>query len=203
MTYLPYVILKAYKNDPTNKNLTFEHNGEKFMLEPVVKNDNVVKVLAEWRNKFYDAFPSRFKVTIDGTGNWLQKQVIDNEDRFLFLIKKNGDILGHLGFFRFSKEENSCEVDNVVKGTEGYPGLMTMALNRMIDFAFKELQLSSLSLRVFADNERAIRLYEKCGFKGQKKIPLSRKGTDELYSWEECEDDSKAQRFFLQMILFH
>lgn len=201
MKYLPYEILKTFKKDPFKNYLEFEFNGVNFILQPVINNEDIVAKLANWREKFYDAFPSRFQVTLEGTANWLQKQVIENDDRFLFLIKENSNILGHLGFFRFNKEENSCEIDNVVKGVDGYSGLMTTALREVIEFAFNKLRLSKLSLRVFSDNERAIRLYKNCGFKEQKLIPLLREGTDEIYSWQECENPSKAQRFFLQMIL--
>lgn len=44
-------------------------------------------------------------------------------------------------------------------------GYGTMAARLMIRYAFEEMGLHRLFLRVFADNTRAIRSYEKAGFK--------------------------------------
>jgi len=44
-------------------------------------------------------------------------------------------------------------------------GYGTMAARLMIRYAFEEMDLHRLFLRVFADNTRAIRSYEKAGFK--------------------------------------
>lgn len=43
-------------------------------------------------------------------------------------------------------------------------GFGSMATRLAIDFAFKDLNLSRISLHVFADNDRAINLYKKMGF---------------------------------------
>lgn len=44
-------------------------------------------------------------------------------------------------------------------------GLGTEAARRLLIFAFDELGLHRISLRVLSINERAIRSYEKCGFR--------------------------------------
>lgn len=43
-------------------------------------------------------------------------------------------------------------------------GQGTEAVRRVLGYAFAELKLHRVSLRVLADNERAIRSYQKCGF---------------------------------------
>jgi RimJ/RimL family protein N-acetyltransferase len=43
-------------------------------------------------------------------------------------------------------------------------GFGTEATKRVLQFAFSDLKLHRVSLRVLADNERAIRAYRKCGF---------------------------------------
>jgi RimJ/RimL family protein N-acetyltransferase len=43
-------------------------------------------------------------------------------------------------------------------------GAGTEAARRVLSFAFSELRLHRVSLRVLAINERAIRSYKKCGF---------------------------------------
>lgn len=44
-------------------------------------------------------------------------------------------------------------------------GIGTEAARRVLSFAFSELKLHRVSLRVLAINERAIRSYQKCGFR--------------------------------------
>jgi RimJ/RimL family protein N-acetyltransferase len=44
-------------------------------------------------------------------------------------------------------------------------GLGTQAVRSLVDFAFRDLNLHRVSLHVFATNTRAIRAYEKCGFR--------------------------------------
>lgn len=43
-------------------------------------------------------------------------------------------------------------------------GCGTEAVKLLLDYAFKDLNLERVYLHVFADNERAVRTYEKCGF---------------------------------------
>lgn len=43
-------------------------------------------------------------------------------------------------------------------------GLGTEALKLMLEFGFKNLGLYKIKLEVQAENHRAIRVYEKCGF---------------------------------------
>lgn len=197
--YFPYEKLNEIKK--SNYELSFFYNDKNLKLKSVSTTDEEIFKIACWREKYFDAFPGKFYVTYSGTKTWLQKQVLDNEDRFLFMIFDDNEILGHLGFFRFNQENNSCEIDNVVKGTEGYKGLMTKALNLVCSFAFDELKLNYLTLRVFDDNEKAKKLYERCDFKQKKLIPLKKKyNNDIFYDWIETEENS-AERYFCEMIL--
>ena len=57
-------------------------------------------------------------------------------------------------------------------------GVGTALMNAIIDIADNWLMLIRLELCVYADNERAIHLYEKCGFKkeGLKRLAAIRNG---------------------------
>lgn len=198
--YYPYEKLFSIKQNK-NFSIDFLFNGKKMKLVPVKGTDEEIFKIGSWREKFYDAFPSKFYVSFAGTKNWLINQVIENEDRLLLIIKEDEKILGHLGYYRFNQKENSCEIDNVVKGVEDYKGLMSLALEKVIIFAFEELKMSYLTLRVFNDNEKAKRLYKRCGFEEKRLIPLAKKyNSENCYSWIET-DDKHAERYFCEMIL--
>ncbi|MFM1651774.1 GNAT family N-acetyltransferase [Brevibacillus sp. B_LB10_24] len=58
-------------------------------------------------------------------------------------------------------------------------GYGTESLRLLLDYAFRELNLHRVSLRVFSFNQNAIKLYEKIGFKheGRARQALFRDGT--------------------------
>lgn len=57
-------------------------------------------------------------------------------------------------------------------------GYGTDAMNILIDFIFKEMNINKIKLDVYEFNNKAIKCYEKCGFKKEAilKMELFRKG---------------------------
>ena len=82
--------------------------------------------------------------------------------------------------------------------------LMTFAMDAIDNWAFSQADLDRLFLRVFSDNDRAIRLYERCGFVGVKEIPLHKFEEGEVIKYEEIEssqDLSVDKKFLLMELL--
>lgn len=193
--------IKFTESYQENKYLNFSFDGKKICLKPVQKTENEVYKLACWREKYYDAFPMKFYVIPEGTKKWVEEQLIYNPDRLLFIIWWEDKILGHIGYFKFDQSKNCCDIDNVMKGVEGFKGLMLTVMKNIIIFAFKELQLDSLCLNVFNNNIKAIALYEKNGFNLVSKTPLRKVDIDDFsYRWEETTDE-KAERYYYRMEL--
>jgi RimJ/RimL family protein N-acetyltransferase len=180
-------------------------------LRPISKDwifdNNYIKLLANWREENWFAYPTVFKVTYEGTLKWVKEQLIDRIDRILFMIfTQEGNPIGHLGLSNFNFENKEAEIDNVVRGMKNVlPGIMTFSMNTLIKWCFDSdgLDLSRLYLRVFYDNSKAIELYERCGFRGIKKIPLRRIVENEIIKYEEMsgEDFSSPDKFFYLMEL--
>jgi RimJ/RimL family protein N-acetyltransferase len=179
-------------------------------LHPVSRHlgqekDKYVELLTKWREENWRAYPTVFKVTGAGTEKWIQSQLIDREDRILFvIIGLDNEIVGHLGLSNFDFHRQWAEIDNVVRGVSDYvPGIMTMALKAIINWSFEELKLMGLCLRVFSDNSRAIKLYERCGFEGVKEIPLHKVVDGEVVKYEEIQEGEglSVDRIFLLMEL--
>jgi RimJ/RimL family protein N-acetyltransferase len=156
-----------------------------------------------WRQKHADAFATVFKVTRDGTEKWLRAQMLDNPDRILFMIEADKEQpIGHLGLVVEDFEGNWAEVDNVIRGEEaGARGVMTHSLRTLCGWAFDVLRLSALRLRVFADNDRAIRLYERCGFRETERIPVARVESEGVTRWLPASGDQQSERCFSLMAL--
>jgi perosamine synthetase len=141
----------------------------------VADNTENIRLLAGWREIHFDAYPTQFTVTEEGTRKWLEEQVVGKKDRILFMLyASDGNAVGHMGLANFNFHHRFCEADNIVRGSESHKGAMTAAFNAMLDWAFRTFGLASINLRVFSDNIHAISFYKRCGFDEVRKIPLER-----------------------------
>lgn len=152
-----------------------------------------VRLLTEWRNANRESFFSWFPVTLEGTGRWFEKQVLEKSDRILFMVEANNTPIGHIGFSNLDSLAQSLEIDNVLRGRHDlWPGGMLLALKTLLSWAFGCFDLSEVHLRVFSDNVRAISLYEKCGFHLVKRVPLLRLEEGVHVRWVETEDTTDS-----------
>lgn len=177
---------------------------EKFVvLCPVDESSETIRLLTEWRNKHWDAFPEKFNATEERTRIWLKNQVIHNPDRLLFLILLDGQKIGHIGTYRYDINDNSAEIDNVVRAVRnGHPGLMQKVTVFLIKWMFEDLKLSKIKLKVFSDNYKAINLYERCKMMTVGSIPLKRIITPEGWKWQPMEVNDTTvygERYFSMM----
>jgi perosamine synthetase len=133
-----------------------------------------ISLLADWRTSHSYAYPTQFPVTFEGTKVWLEKAVLANSNRLLFWIT---DIhmtpLGHLGFLLLP-DTKSLEVDNVMRGTKNFPGLMGQSMKALEDFGKREFSAEKISLRVLESNGHAVEFYSKIGYSEQSRESLTR-----------------------------
>lgn len=170
-----------------------------------ILNKKEISTLAKWRKENSFAFPSQFKVTLKGTRDWLENQLINNPTRILFFIEsadKESKTIGHLGLYSFDFQAETCEIDNVVRGEKNYlKGIMTLALKSFLKWTYHELRPKQIFLRVFSDNTRAINFYKRCGFVHYEFIPLCKLTKPNITVWEEDRTLKKADKYFLKMVL--
>lgn len=153
--------------------VTLDHCGDMAMAE----------TLAAWREKHAWWFPAQFKVTVEGTGRWLKNGVVETPDRLLFMISVNDRYMGHVGLFRFEFDTRSCEIDNIVRGESGYPGLIGDAITSMMRWGSAQLGLKGFTLQTFADNEKSLALYARLGFREVKRVPLLKIEAEDRVEW--------------------
>lgn len=200
--------IKELKNRPNFSIKVGKYDSKLIKLRVInhrdLRNKNLIQKLSNWRAVNSQWFANIFKVTTERTKKWLRDLVINNPDRILFAIEdNNGKIYGHLGFYRYRAWDNSCELDNVVRGIRGFPRLMTDSVNRLIKWGFENLGIDVLYLTTFDDNLRAINLYKRCGFKKIRKIPLVKMRKNNELQWVKIlsRERNKAQRFYARMVL--
>jgi len=173
------------------------------VTQNTLKDQSVIKNFAYWRKRNQRWFPSQFKVTLAGTQKWSQRQLMDQKDRILFIIVDiQGLRVGHIGLYRFDSINNAIEIDNVIRGKKARKGIMTSALHALIDWVRDNTKIRFLTLRVFSDNEKAIRLYKRCQFVVKRQIPLYKRQDAHTLWWDEKgEKDEKPKRYFVCMEL--
>lgn len=165
-------------NDLYIKSLPLE--GNKGYLLPIsqlhLSDDALIQKLAQWRKENAFAYPSQFAVTFESTKQWLHKNVLDVEDRILFLVAdEHGHLIGHLGYANGLNDFGELEIDNVVRGVDKCsPGIMSLAMKKILDWAEEIISPSRIFLRVMDDNLHAISFYKKLSFVEDERIPLKK-----------------------------
>ena len=181
-----------------------EHGGTTFSLVLLTADKasdlELMRLLSDWRSAHEQWFQAIFKITVEGTARWYRNQLIETPDRLLFLVESAGRYLGHAGLFRFDFGDDSCEIDNIVRGAAGRPGIMEAAIEVMMAWGERELGIRGYRLQTFADNARALKLYERLGFREISRKPLVSKQSGERIEWVEGEAaPGAAVRFNVSM----
>jgi len=114
--------------------------------------------------RLYGIDPSETKpFTLDRAERWVRTLV---EHPYAWIIESDGgDLLGSARLDRVDLIDRRASFAIGLLQTQHIgKGIGTEAGRRVLAFAFSELNLHRVSLRVLAINERAIRSYQKCGF---------------------------------------
>jgi len=138
--------------------------GERVYLSPVNIDD--AEICTAWLS---DIEITRFLsntgkiLTIEAEQSALQSISADN----FAIVTEDGDVpIGICGFIGMNESQRYSEV-GIFVGNRDYlgNGYGTEAMSLLLDFGFNVRNLHSIRLRVRSFNTRAIKSYEKCGFK--------------------------------------
>ncbi|MBQ5398402.1 MAG: UDP-4-amino-4,6-dideoxy-N-acetyl-beta-L-altrosamine N-acetyltransferase [Ruminococcus sp.] len=139
-------------------------------IRPASREDasNIVR----WRNSpsVMSYFIYRTPLTEEGHLRWFEEKVASGEV-VQFIITLDGRDVGSVYFQDIDRVNKKCEY-GIFIGDESCrgKGAGSQAAKLALDYAFEELKMNRVYLRVFADNERAIKSYENAGFKFEGKF---------------------------------
>jgi len=139
--------------------------GEQVWLRPVEPSDLEETSLENADLAHYAGFRRSFS-RAEGE-RFLQKMASHPDENIMFTICLLGqdESLGGGGLREDNRMNGSAEVSIFIsKPSQWSKGLGTDAMRVMLDFAFGEMRLERVWLRVFDYNSRAARSYEKAGF---------------------------------------
>lgn len=131
------------------------------------------------------------KVCFEGKDPWsygaFYNEIVENSDKTLYLVAlADGKVIGYMGVWMILDEG---QITNVAVDPEYRRRHIAESLIEEMVRRTAEEGVTSWTLEARVDNESAIRLYEKMGFRGEGIRPkyYEYDGTDALIMWKGCE----------------
>lgn len=142
------------------------HKKVGIVLEPIQKSDT--PLIVKWRNneKVRKNFIFQEVFTEEMHNRWMDTKVAAGEVvQFIIRLEENREAIGSVYFRDIDYEKKQAEY-GIFIGEDAYRGrgYGSKAAKLALEYAFKELKLDSVFLRVFADNPAAIQSYKSAGF---------------------------------------
>ncbi len=134
-----------------------------------------LEIVADWRNnpEIFKTFFSYNFIIKSKQREWYHSLILKKE-KILFIIEENvsHEKIGMIGLDNIDFKNQQAEFGNLIIGNESYlgKGYAKEASVSLLNYCFEELNLNRVYLKVFEFNNRAIKLYEKCGFKIEGKL---------------------------------
>jgi UDP-4-amino-4,6-dideoxy-N-acetyl-beta-L-altrosamine N-acetyltransferase len=118
----------------------------------------------QWRNRedtkfFFAGHP--FPINYEKELQWLETVIYQNHPHTYFGIEHEGNLVGLISLRDIDLIHGKAEFAIFVVGVRG---VGREATNLLLRFAFYDLGLQRVWLKVMENNKTAINLYKKCGF---------------------------------------
>lgn len=128
-----------------------------------------LELIRNWRNsdKIRKCFFHQELITEEQQLNWFN-EYLKNETDLMFMIETNEGVpIGTLAIYHIDAVNRQAEVGRIMLGNEKYlgKGYAIKALELLLANSFREMDLERIYLEVLDDNERAVGMYDKIGFK--------------------------------------
>lgn len=140
--------------------------GERIYLSP--RNAEDVEIFTEWMNDFFVTDyigRSSNTVTLQEEKTFLEKA--DNDKTVFAIIDiEKDEMIGTVGLHEIDNINRTATL-GIFIGNQNYwsKGYGTEAIQLILDFGFNYLNLNNVELSLMEFNKRALKCYEKCGFK--------------------------------------
>jgi ribosomal-protein-alanine N-acetyltransferase len=124
---------------------------------------------------------SSLDVTKRVIGMWTSSY--DNLEYYHWVIelKEKRSAIGSISLMNIDNNIDGCEVGYCIGRAFWNKGIVTEALNAVIDFAFKEVGFERITARHHVGNDASGRVMEKCGLKYEGTLrKISRNGQGQL-----------------------
>jgi len=135
-------------------------------LRSVRADDHDAELMAKWRVMAWKKFFTQIQPTCGEVLEWLESYATNVRDIIFFVESPLGCPVGQLSLYNIDSERELAEFGRLIRGEPiGPKGLMTTACFTLLQWGFESLNIGRVKLDVFSDNEKAIILYERLGFR--------------------------------------
>lgn len=106
--------------------------------------------------------------TLESTKNFISKieQLVQNNESMYWIITLKGetDLIGSVCLWNFDLQNDIVEVGYEMRAAFQGKGIMTEALNAVVEYAFRNLQAKMVTALPSADNIKSVALLKKMNF---------------------------------------
>lgn len=140
--------------------------GERLFLSPISMDD--LEQYTAWMNDLSTTVQlgnASTHVSLASEKEYLEKLIREGHN-YAIILKSSEMLIGNCSLFNINPVHRTAEV-GIFIGDEKHrgQGYGAEALELLLAYGFKILNLNNIMLKVFAFNQRAIRSYEKVGFR--------------------------------------
>ena len=140
--------------------------GDRLYLSPRSTED--AEIFTEWLNDFETTDylgRSGMLVTLEGEKKYLEENA-NPEAGFVIVTLEDDKMIGTVSLESINNIHRTATL-GVFIGDKDYrnKGYGTEAIKLILEYGFKYMNLNNIKLDVFEFNNRALKCYEKCGFK--------------------------------------
>ena len=137
--------------------------GERVHLREIEEED--LEIIVRWRNdpEIVKWLFSYLPLCMAKQRRWYQSYVEDNT-RQIFVIEVEKKPVGTIGLSCIDYRNQNGELGILIDKEWQEKGIGKESLSLLIEFAWNEMNLRKIKVKVFKENEAAINLYKSCGF---------------------------------------
>mgnify|MGYP000860378491 CR=1 FL=1 len=157
--------------------------GEKVTLRPLLPQDAAAIVSYASDPRLRELVDGSYPSSMAECSPWLSSLKSDRNHKHFAIVAPDGRFIGDIELDSISWRRREGELRICICDPDYWNrGLGTDAVATLAVYAFTQLNLRLIYLRVYTDNHRAIRCYEKVGFRtvGWLRRP-SKQGMREIY----------------------
>ena len=138
------------------ENISFVRVSESLLPDYLAMVNDIDRV-AQFIGRRLDPIPA------EKERQWVRQKLAEQAVLFSMLEKKTGAFIGNIELMDVA--DGAGELGIAVTASMQEKGFGTEAIPAMVRYGMDTLGLRRIFLKVYPDNARAIRVYEKCGFR--------------------------------------
>jgi len=146
--------------------------GERIIIRPLMRSDLDKRL--QWKpypEPLYKHY-NRGEMSTEEKDNWYSDRTTNPTVLYLAIVRRDsygdnyqGELLGFLNIFNINRGNLTAKFGIYLGFKFTDKGYGTEAINILLSYYFEKMKFRELQLGVAALNHRAIRCYQKCGFK--------------------------------------